>query len=160
MLSKLIDDATRAVEERAKSLGANALVALVVVALAVVSLFFLTVAAFVWAETEYGTITASLGLGLLFAAVAAAIALVARIRARRVETIPRPSRPYLLEADAARSPETNPEWWIAPVGIATGIEVLRKIGAHRLIPAFALSAVVVAALQSYGAKAKSQAAPK
>lgn len=157
MLSRVIEDAKQAIDEKARSIGANALV----VVLAIVSLSFFTVAAFVWAEAEYGAIAASLGLGLLFAIAAAAIVLAARIRARRFDADARSlSRPYLLSADA-RSPETNPEWWIAPVGIATGIEVLRRIGAHRLIPAFALSAVLVAALQSSGARAnKKSETPK
>ncbi|PWB82356.1 MAG: hypothetical protein C3F11_12440 [Methylocystaceae bacterium] len=152
----MIEDAKQAIDEKARSIGANALV----VGLAIVSLSFFTVAAFVWAEAEYGAIAASLGLGLLFAIAAAAFVLAARIRARRFDADARSSRPYLLSADA-RSPETNPEWWIAPVGIATGIEVLRRIGAHRLIPAFALSAVLVAALQSSGIRAnKKSETPK
>lgn len=161
MLAKLIDEAKQLFEERARALRAEAIVALLVVALSIVSAFFFTVAAFVWAESEYGMIAASIGFGAVFAAAAAAIALVARIRARRrVAAAPIKARPYLLEADARVAPEANPEWWIAPVGIATGIEVLRKIGAPRLIPAFALSAVLVAALQSYGARTRARSQTK
>ncbi len=153
----IIDNAKRAIEARARFVGVAVAVNAIAAVLATVSLFFFTLAAFVWAEAEYGTVTASLGLGLAFLALAAIIYIAARVHAHRfAEAAQAPaSRQYLQ--DDGRAAETTPEMLLAPVGIAAGIEILRKIGARRLIPAFALSAVVLTALLSSNARAKDTA---
>lgn len=149
MLPRLIEDAKHALQERVKFIGVSVVVEVIVVLLAVVALFFFTLAGFVWAEAEYGALAASVGFGVLFAALAVALFIAARIRARRfAETGTGAAPARYLAANPAQSTDGGPEWLIAPVGIATGIEVLRKIGARRLIPAFALAAVVISALQT------------
>lgn len=158
MLPRLIDDAKHAIEERVKFIGVSVVVDIIVVVLAVVALFFFTLAGYVWAEAEYGALSASIGLGVLFTALALALLIAARVRARRYAEAPARATParYLL-ANPAQSTDGGPEWLIAPVGIATGIEVLRKIGARRLIPAFALAAIAITAMQTSRAKSKPEA---
>lgn len=158
MLPRLMEDARQAIGTRARFFGVSIAVDVVIGLLAVVSLFFFTLAAYSWAQVEYGPIGAAFAFGLLFLALAVVVFIAARIRSRRYSqaATANPTR-YLLGAE--RGSESGSEWLVAPVGIATGIEILRKIGARRLIPAFALTAVVIAALaaRTHGA---AQANPK
>lgn len=114
----------------------------VAVVFAAVSLFFFTLAVFVWAQDRFGTVATSLALGFLYLMLSVGLYISHR-KIQRAEIAPRPEpaqTPF-----AALGSDMNPEWLTAPVVIAAGIEVLRRIGASRMIPAFALSAVAVAA---------------
>lgn len=158
MLPRLLDDAKNAIETRMKFIGVSVVVDVVIAVLAVVALFFFTLAGFTWVEAEYGAVAASLAFGALFLVLAVALFIAARIRARRfAETeLQAPGAARHMLSSPTHAPESGPEWLIAPVGIATGIEILRKIGARRLIPAFALSAVVITALQMSRSKEKAE----
>jgi hypothetical protein len=111
------------------------------------TLFFITLAVFVWAENEYGTIAAGLDLGVFFLALAVAIYVMVRFRRRS-----------LSRRKALRRQELQQTLLDAhdPLAMAAGIEVLRLIGARKIIPALALNAVILAAFQSV-ARTKSRA---
>lgn len=143
----LLETAKQAIEARARRFGVSVVVDVAALIFIVVALFFFTLAVFVLAQRAYGTVAASLMLGGGFLALGAGLVLVARRIARRATpALPRPEPARLL--GSAVSASQGQEWLVAPVVIAAGIEILRRLGASRLIPAFALSAVAVAAAQT------------
>jgi hypothetical protein len=85
---------------------------------AAISAGFFCAALFLWVAREYDAITAALILGALFLLVAAVPAIVCLILRRR--------RP------AAAPPQ--PQWWQEPAVLLAGLEVVRIVGARRLLP--------------------------
>jgi hypothetical protein len=146
-VSPFVETARHAIEMRAKRLGLGVAIDAAAIVFAAVALGFFTHAAFVYAQREWGTIAASLALGAFYLTLAAALYLWSRRLAHRA-LAPRSEDPGRYLLTAATGSESRPEWLVAPVVIAAGIEVLRRFGARRLIPAFALSAVAVAAAQT------------
>jgi hypothetical protein len=100
--------------------------------LAAAASFFLTFAAFIWAEGEYGAVTAAVGLGILFLALALAIAAAVWFQRRPASS--RTERQAVQKAEDDRA-------------AAAAIEALRFLGPRRVFPALALSAVILAATQ-------------
>ena len=100
--------------------------------LTVAGLFFLTLAAFTWAEVEFGTLAAAAGLGAFFLALM--LAFVAVIRFWRGRGLPQrePRAPQKVQHDRVA---------------AAAIEGLRLLGPRSVFPALALSAVILAATQ-------------
>jgi hypothetical protein len=73
-----IQHARRAANDTVKLAGAGVLIG----ALAGVAVFFITLAAFIWATDKYGAIVAGLGFGIFFLTLAAAIFLMVWLRRR------------------------------------------------------------------------------
>jgi uncharacterized membrane protein YbhN (UPF0104 family) len=142
MLASLIQDATRAANSAAKLAGVSMLISL----LAAVALFFIILAAFVWAEEQYGEVISALGLGVFFLVLAAVVFVIARSRRRsisrrRQDTLALLQQPAPSERDA--------------VAMAAGVELLRIVGPKRIVPALALSALILGAVNAMPqAKAK------
>jgi hypothetical protein len=150
---RLLVDAKQAIEAQARYVTLNVAANIFGAALAGVALFFFTLAAFVWAQSEAGTILASLALGFVYLALSVGVYLRARRRARRaVAERPKLAQRFLL--GEAESSERGLSWLGAPVAIAAGIEILRRLGARRLIPVFTLAAVMIATLQAKPAPAE------
>ncbi|MBY6241958.1 phage holin family protein [Methylosinus sp. Sm6] len=143
----LVESARHAIEMRAKRLGLGVALDAAAILSAAVALFFFTYGAFVLADRQFGTVVASLLLGAFYLALAAALYVWSRRLAQQPVGAPRSddTGKLLLAATAGGG---RPDWLVAPVVIAAGIEILRRVGARRLIPAFALSAVAVAAAQT------------
>jgi hypothetical protein len=135
VLTSLIQGARRATYDTLKLACAGMVIGL----LAAVAVFFITRAAFVWAEGEYGAVAAGLGLGVFFLALAVAIFVTVRFRRRSL------SRQKDLRCQELQQTLLDAH---DPVAMAAGIEILRLVGARKIIPALALSAVILAALQS------------
>jgi hypothetical protein len=126
----LIQDAKRASYDTVKL----ACVAIVIGLLAAVALFFLTLAAYIWADEQYGEVIACLGLGVFYLAVAAAVFIAVWLRRRT------PSR---REQDAPVGLQQAPPSGHDSVAMAAAIEVLQLIGAKRIFPALVLSAGIL-----------------
>jgi hypothetical protein len=135
---KSVLDAARSAAWGVAKLG---LIAALIGTLAAAALFFLTLAAFIWAEGEFGALAAAAGLGVIFLALA--LALVAVVRFQR----PRSSssfEPQAMQHDRAA---------------AAAVEGLRLLGPKSVFPALALSAVILAATQEVPrSKSKPEAA--
>jgi hypothetical protein len=101
-----------------------------------VALSFFTLAAFVWVEEEYGTVTAGVALGLFFLVLASLMFFIAWFRRRRSVS----QRKELAGQGLQQvSPAADD-----PVAIAMGTEILRLMGSRNILPALAVSAVVLA----------------
>lgn len=100
--------------------------------LTVAGLFFLTLAAFMWGEVEFGALAAAAGIGTFFLALM--LILVAVIRFWRRHGLPQrePQAPQKVRHDRVA---------------AAAIEVLRLLGPRSVFSALALSAVILAATQ-------------
>jgi hypothetical protein len=105
------------------------LIAALIGMLAAVALFFLTLAAFIWAEGEFGALAAAAGLGVIFFALALAPIAVVQFQRRR--------------SSSRFEPQAMPHDGAA----AAAIEGLRLLGPRNVLPALALSAVILAATQ-------------
>jgi L-asparagine transporter-like permease len=104
------------------------------VAVAVVTaFFFLCLALFVWTQQQYGAVTASLVLAILFIVIAIAAAVAGWVVRQRTE-----QRQHQSLRLAAR-------WWSDPMVIRAALEVFRTIGSRQLIPVL-VGAFVVGAL--------------
>jgi hypothetical protein len=129
LLTELTRPLSRAVSDAARLAGWGVAVAIP----AAVALVFFSLAAFVWAEENYGTVEAALLLGAIFLLTAGAIVLAAWVHYRRLrERVPAASSPPL---------------WKDPAILAAGVELVRMVGIRRIIPAIALGVVIVAALE-------------
>jgi hypothetical protein len=121
----------------ARKIATLACLAGLTVLLALAALFFLTLAAFIWAEDEYGLVAAALGLGVFFLALAlVTLATTAWVRRRRFSQRIE-STPQML-----RQANNN------PIAIAGSVEILRLMGERNLFPAVVLSAAILTALQT------------
>jgi hypothetical protein len=135
VFNSLIQDAKRAVYDTVKL----ACVAMVLGLLAAVALFFLTLAAFIWAEAQYGEVIACLGLGVIYLALAAAGFIAVWLRRRTHSRREQEARMGLQQAPPSGHDS---------VAMAAAIEVLRLIGAKRIFPALVLSAGILNILQA------------
>jgi hypothetical protein len=131
LLTQLTRPITRAVADAATLAGWGVAVA---IPTAVAFVFFL-VAAFVWAEKNYGTVEAALLLGAIFLLIAGSILLAAWVYYRR-------SREHEQVATAS-----SPPLWKDPAILSVGIELVRIVGIRRIIPVIALGAAIAAALE-------------
>jgi uncharacterized membrane protein YqjE len=120
-------EAARSAAWNAAKLG---LIAALIGTLAAAALFFLTLAAFIWAEGEFGALAAAAGLGVLFLA----LALAAAVWFQRRPGSSRTERQAVQKAEADRA-------------AAAALEALRFLGPRSVFPALALSAVILAATQ-------------
>jgi hypothetical protein len=133
-------EAARSAAWNAAKLG---LIAALIGMLAAAALFFLTLAAFIWAEGEFGALAAAAGLGVIFLALALAVVAVVRFQRRRGSPQVEPQALQKQEHDRA----------------AVAIEVLRLLGPGNVFPALALSAVILVATQGVPrSKSKPEAA--
>lgn len=144
-MASLLDSAKRAIEARARRIGVSVVADVVALLFFVVALFFFTLAAFLLAQDAFGTVEASLALGAVYVAFGLGSVLAARRIGRRA--LPADQRVEPTRLFGRAEPGQSPEWLAAPVVIAAGVEVMRRLGANRLIPAFALSAVALTAAQ-------------
>jgi hypothetical protein len=132
VFTSLVQDAKRAANDKFKLAGMGALIGVLVA----VALSFFTLAAFVWVEEEYGTVTAGVALGLFFLVLASLMFFIAWFRRRRSVS----QRKELAGQGLQQvSPAADD-----PVVIAMGTEILRLMGSRNILPALALSAVVLA----------------
>lgn len=144
LLSQLTRPLSRAASDAAKLAGWGIAVA---IPTAVAFVFFL-VAAFVWAEENYGTVEAALLLGAIFLLIAGSILLAAWLYYRR-------SREH--EQVAAAS---SPPLWKDPAILSVGIELVRIVGIRRIIPVIALGAAIAAALEVAPNRRKADTNPR
>jgi hypothetical protein len=143
----LLETAKQAIEARARRIGVSFVVDAVALVFVIVALFFFTYAGFVLAADAYGPVAASLLLGGAYMTIGAVLFVAARRISRRGAPNVEPAR-LLGSANAGQ----GQEWMVTPVVIASGIEILRRLGAARFIPVFALTAVAVAAAQTARSK--------
>lgn len=99
----------------------------------VIALAFLLLAAFVWVENTYDTITAALAVAIFFIVVAIIVLIVMLI---------------LRGTARKRAQKSRQRWWADPAVVATGVELVRMLGARKVIPAAAIAAVILGILQS------------
>jgi hypothetical protein len=85
---------------------------------AVIAAAFFCVALFLWLAREYDAITAALVLGAVFLLVAAVPAVICLVLRRHQ---PRAALP-------------QHQWWQEPAVLLAGLEVVRIVGARRLLP--------------------------
>jgi hypothetical protein len=130
VFAHLIGEARRLSEDVLTLLGWG----FAIVLAGMIALFFFTFAAFVSAQDTYGTVTAALILGLFFLAVTVAILITILVIRRR--------------AAARQLAKRGQQWWNDPAVIATGVELVRIIGVRRIVPAVALGAVILGAVQA------------
>ncbi len=97
MLTSLREDAKRA----AKDAVVFACVGMLIGLLMAVALCFLTFAAFVWAEDQYGPVVAGAGLGVFFLTLAVAVFAVASFRRRSHSQRGQETRVELRQATAS-----------------------------------------------------------
>jgi cytochrome bd-type quinol oxidase subunit 1 len=95
--------------------------------------FFLCLALFIWTQQQYGAVTASLVLAILFVVIAIAAAVAGWVVRQRTE-----QRQHQSLRRAAR-------WWSDPMVITAALQVFRTIGSRQLIPVL-VGAFVVGAL--------------
>lgn len=135
MLGSLIEDAKTAVNGAAKTAGTGLVIGL----LAAVASFFLTLAAFLWAEEQFGEVIAALGLGLFYLILTAAVFAVARFR----------REPRALRGRHALmlSQQHTPPSAIDSLAVAAAAQLMRVVGPKKLIPALALAVLVLGTLQ-------------
>jgi hypothetical protein len=134
-------EAARSAAWNAAKLG---LTAALIGVLAAAALFFLTLAAFIWAEGEFGALAAAAGLGVFFLALALALVAVVWFRRRRGSPQVDPQALQRAQHDRAA---------------AAAVEGLRLLGPRSVFPALALSAVILAATQGVPrSKSKPEAA--
>jgi hypothetical protein len=101
----------------------------------VAALFFFSLGGFLWLQQMYGTINASVALGGAYGA----LALVALIGVMVSQRSTRPAaRPQPVAATAA-APPPQP-WWLDPILLTTGLQVLRSFGRRSTLP-LAIAAV-------------------
>ena len=126
MLNSVLEAARSAAWNAAK-LG---LIAVLIGTLAAAASFFLTLAAFIWAEGEFGALAAATGLGVFFLALA--LVLVTVVWFQRRPGSSRTERQAVQKAEGDRA-------------AAAAIEALRFLGPRSVFPALALSAVILVA---------------
>jgi heme/copper-type cytochrome/quinol oxidase subunit 2 len=103
-------------------------------AAAMAALLFACIALFVWTREQYGTVTASLVLAVVFLVLALAALIAATLRRRR------------LNQRQAQKGNVAP-WWTDPIVMTTGLELFRLLGTKRLM-ALLLGGAVVGTLLS------------
>ena len=129
----MFNSVLEAAKSAAWSVAKLGLIAALIGTLAAAALFFLTLAAFIWAEDEFGALAAAAGIGVLFLALALVLAAAVRLKRRPVSS--RAERQAVQMAEDGRA-------------AAAAIEVLRLLGPRDVFPALALSAVILAATQT------------
>jgi hypothetical protein len=107
-------------------------IAALISTLVAAALFFLTLAAFIWAEGEFGALAAATGLGIFFLGLALAFA--AAVWFHRKPSSSRTERQAVQKAEHDRA-------------AAAAIEALRFLGPRSVFSALALSAVILAVTQ-------------
>jgi membrane protein implicated in regulation of membrane protease activity len=109
------------------------------------ALFFLLLATFIWLSARYGSVTAGVGLGLLFLALAL-IATLASVLSRR-RTIERARR----ELEARRSASAG---LLDPKLMAMGYQIGRSIGWRRLVTLAAVAVLAAGAAREWVGRAE------
>jgi heme/copper-type cytochrome/quinol oxidase subunit 3 len=109
------------------------------------ALFFLLLAAFIWLSARYGSVTAGVGLGLLFLALAL-IATLASVLSRR-RTIERARR----ELEARRSASAG---LLDPKLMAMGYQIGQSIGWRRLVTLAAVAVLAAGVSREWAGRAK------
>ncbi len=102
-------------------------------AAAVASLFFFTLAAFLFLQVQYGTMYATLVMGVAYAVLALAALLVVLIIGRR-KTPPPSAAPK------------SPAWWQDPIVITSALQVARSLGPRTIVTLVAIGAVAAGVL--------------
>ena len=96
-------------------------------AAAIASLFFLTLAAFLLLQVQYGTMYAALIMGAAYAVLAFAAFAVVLILGRK-------------KPPPAGAPKT-PAWWQDPIVITSALQVARSLGPRTIITLAAVGAL-------------------
>lgn len=107
-----------------------------------IALVFFSVAVFVRAQEDFGTIATSLGFAIFFLAVAAIAAvglMMVRRTARRREAVA-----------AQMAAQSVPPWWTDPRLISTGLSLGRALGGRRALSLGLVGAFVVGMMLSRG----------
>lgn len=129
MFSSLLNDLKRAIGEMLTIAGC----ALILAGAAIIAFAFFALAAFVWIENTYDTITAALTLGIFFVIVAVIVLIVMLIMRNRARK---------------RLQKSRQRWWADPAVVATGVELVRMLGARRVIPAALIAGVILGVMQA------------
>jgi lysylphosphatidylglycerol synthetase-like protein (DUF2156 family) len=106
--------------------------AIVALAAALVALGFFCAALFLWLETRYGAITATLILGGIFAFLALVALIVVLILRRSPPPPPPPAR--------------KSAWWADPALLATALDITKVLGRKRITTAVLVGAFVLGVL--------------
>lgn len=130
MLESLTQTAQRKAEEVVRTAIYGAFAALS----AAVALGLFTAAAYVWAQDAWGAIIALCAVGCFYLLLALAVFLIDRVRRR-------------ANAEQQQAEQQQAEPLLSPGVVGAVTEVFRMARARNLIPALALSAVVLAALE-------------
>jgi len=108
----------------------------------VAALFFFLVALFLWAQQQYGTITATLVLAIVFLVVAlAALTVVWILRQRAAER---------ERQRAQRARKSAPQWWADPLVMTTVLDVVKTVGNKRLVAVLIGACIVGSVLTRSG----------
>lgn len=129
MLGSLFDDLKHKVDGMLKLAVAGAVAA----AAATVAFFCFAVALFLWMQQSYGTLEAWLALGALFVGVAAAGGIAALVLRRR-PALQAEARPREAASPMARLMQE-------PAVLIAGLQVVRMLGARRVLPVVLLGLV-------------------
>lgn len=141
MLQKFIED----VRESTGSALRQTSLALAVVLFLFVTVSFLCAAAFVFVLERYGLIQACLaGAGVFFIATLLA-AMSYAIQKRQEDSKPKKSPPSAMQAALSD-----------PMVLATGLQIVRTLGAKRLLPLLAIGGVALGLMATRNAAAKEE----
>jgi len=144
MFDGIVQNFVLKAKEQTGASGELVIWAAVAAALAVFAVVFLSVAAYVWLASLYGSATAGLAVGGFHALVALSAALRC-VALRRRNTV--------LALAEMKAAEKRAAWWSDPAVLAIGYEVAKLIGWRKLTPL--ITAGVLAA--SFGAERSGRA---
>ncbi|MGE5157548.1 MAG: phage holin family protein [Gemmatimonas sp.] len=143
MFQRMIDDLKESVSSRLQQVVLTAVLAVALL----IAVAFLFAAAFVFVAHAYGAIIACLAAAGLFFIVAIIVGIWHAARKRDIEARAR---------ERARARARN--LLTDPAIVTTGLQVVRAVGAKRLIPLLAVAGVALGVLMSRSA-AQDQATP-
>ena len=130
MFGSLIDDLKAKVDGMLKLAVAGAIAA----SAAVVAFMCFTVALFLWMQEIYGTLEAWLAIGACFAALAMLGGIFMIVLRRR-------THPVKAATVRAEEPSMIARLLQEPAVLLTGLQILRLVGARRILPLVILGAV-------------------
>jgi membrane associated rhomboid family serine protease len=136
MFQRVIDDLKESTSTRLQQVALTAVLAVALV----IAVAFLFAAAFVFVAHAYGGIIACLAAAGLFFVIAIIVGIWHAMRKRRIEARAR-------ERAGARARNLLTD----PAVLTTGLQIVRALGAKRLIPLLAVSGLALGVLMSRSA---------
>jgi drug/metabolite transporter (DMT)-like permease len=130
-VSNLLRDLTSRFDRTLKSM----IYASAAAAAGVASLFFFSLAVFLLLQENYGTMRASLAMGVVYAVLALVAVTVVLMLGRKRPPPPPPS-----------TQPRSPAWWQDPIVITSALQVARSLGPRTIITLAAVGAFVAGIL--------------